>query len=217
MSMPEISPASIPVIPDYDVPVPPAPRMTEDEFVAWCNEDIRAEWVDGEVIIMSPESYDNDDLQTWVAAVLRAYVEQKELGRVLGPNFQVRFASQRRRRVPDVIFVQRSRLEILRRNHLEGPPDWAIEIVSPESQSRDRRDKFFEYQTAGVREYWIIDPMSETVEAYTRSANGLFESVTTSGGVVSSSTVPGFSLEVEWFWEPKRPKIVDVLRRLGVV
>ena len=31
--------------------------MTEEEFVAWCDEDVQAEWVDGEVIIMSPSSY----------------------------------------------------------------------------------------------------------------------------------------------------------------
>jgi Uma2 family endonuclease len=108
-------------------------------------------------------------------------------------------------------------LTIVQRNHLEGPPDWAIEIVSPESQSRDRRDKFLEYQAAGVREYWIIDPMSETVEVYALSPDRAFQSVAASGGIVASTTVPGFALEVEWFWELRRPKIVEVLRRLGVV
>jgi Uma2 family endonuclease len=217
MSIPEIAPADTSMLSEFDVPVPPSPRMTEEEFVAWCDEDVRAEWVDGEVIVMSPDSYDNDDLQTWVAAVLRAYVEQKDLGRVFGPNLQVRLADQRRRRVPDVLFVEKSRLDIIRRNHLEGPPDWAIEIVSPESQSRDRRDKFLDYQTAGVREYWIIDPVSENVETYVLTPNGVYERSQQIGTTVTSSVAPGFTLEVEWFWEPKRPKIVDVLRRLGVI
>jgi hypothetical protein len=38
----------------FNGPHPPRQHMTEDEFVAWCDEDVRAEWVDGEVIVMSP-------------------------------------------------------------------------------------------------------------------------------------------------------------------
>ncbi|MCD8103671.1 MAG: Uma2 family endonuclease [Lachnospiraceae bacterium] len=40
----------------------------------------------------------------------------------------------------------------------EGAPDWVIEIVSPTSRPRDYFKKMFKYSTAGVREYWIIDP-----------------------------------------------------------
>ena len=39
-----------------------------------------------------------------------------------------------------------------------GAPDWVIEIVSPGSRARDHMTKLFKYRTAGVREYWIVDP-----------------------------------------------------------
>ncbi len=47
-----------------------------------------------------------------------------------------------------------------------GAPDWIIEIVSPSSKSIDYFTKLFKYRTAGVREYWIVDPMKELVMVY---------------------------------------------------
>lgn len=47
-----------------------------------------------------------------------------------------------------------------------GAPDWIIEIVSPSSKSRDYMTKLFKYRTAGVREYWIVDPDNQLVIAY---------------------------------------------------
>ena len=47
-----------------------------------------------------------------------------------------------------------------------GAPDFIIEIVSPSSQRMDYLTKLFKYRTAGVREYWIVNPMKETVQTY---------------------------------------------------
>lgn len=47
-----------------------------------------------------------------------------------------------------------------------GAPDWIIEIVSPSSSRMDYFIKLFQYRTAGVREYWIVNPMKKTVQTY---------------------------------------------------
>ena len=47
-----------------------------------------------------------------------------------------------------------------------GAPDWIIEIVSQSSKPRDYMTKLIKYRTAGVREYWIVDPMKQTVLVY---------------------------------------------------
>lgn len=47
-----------------------------------------------------------------------------------------------------------------------GAPDWIIEIVSSASRRMDYFIKLFQYQTAGVREYWIVDPIKELVTVY---------------------------------------------------
>src|SRR5262249_19052147 len=97
--------------PTEGFPAPaPAPRgMTEEAFEAWCRgrEGLRGEWVDGEVTVPSPVSLEHADLTGFLGAVLRAFVEHHDLGRVLGPEFAVRFRAGGRlcRPVPDLLFV----------------------------------------------------------------------------------------------------------------
>ena len=47
-----------------------------------------------------------------------------------------------------------------------GAPDWIIEIVSPSSRQMDYYKKLFKYRTAGVREYWVVDPDRQIVTVY---------------------------------------------------
>ena len=47
-----------------------------------------------------------------------------------------------------------------------GAPDWIIEIVSPSSKRMDYLTKLFKYRTAGVREYWIVNPMQKQITTY---------------------------------------------------
>ena len=47
-----------------------------------------------------------------------------------------------------------------------GAPDWIIEIVSPSSKPRDYIKKMLKYCTAGVREYWVVDPEKQRVTVY---------------------------------------------------
>ena len=194
----------------------PGRRLTEEEFVAWCDEDVKAEWVDGEVIVMSPASVRHVDVLGFLAALMREFVRQKRLGAVLGPELMIRLANQRRRRVPDLLFVAEDRLHLLRTNHLEGAPDLALEITSPESVGRDWRDKYLEYQAAGVREYWVIDPIHERVEAYSL-ADGAYRPIPEVGGRIDSAVLPGFWLRPEWLWGDETPSILPMLREFGLV
>lgn len=61
-------------------------------------------------------------------------------------------------REPDLLFISNETAQRLTERKLEGAADLVIEIIFPESVRRDRYEKFDEYEEAGVREYWIIDP-----------------------------------------------------------
>jgi Uma2 family endonuclease len=139
--------------------------MTEREFVKWVG-DGWAEWVKGDVIGMPRVSFEHANLHAFLLSFFGGWVDDNELGKVLAVPFQIRFALEKSRRSPDIIFVNHRRMSLMRKQHFEGAPDLILEIISPDSQSRDRREKFLEYQTAGVKEYWIVDPLSEKVEAY---------------------------------------------------
>ncbi|HJQ83799.1 MAG TPA: Uma2 family endonuclease [Candidatus Binatia bacterium] len=188
-------------------------RMTEEEFVAWCDEDTHAEWVDGVVLVKEPVSGEHDQIAWWLRTLLQLYVEERDLGRVSGPEFAVRLPRRPSRREPDVVFVAAARLDAVRPNHVEGPPDLVIEVVSPDSQSRDRREKYLEYEAAGVTEYWIADPLSRTIEAY-RLVENRYTPIPESAARVDSTVVPGWSVRPTWLWDEPRTRVLTALSEL---
>jgi Uma2 family endonuclease len=189
--------------------------MSEEQFVDWCDEDVRAEFVDGQVIVMSPDSLVHTRLFKFLLKVLDTFVLRRDLGEVLGPNFQIRIRAGLRR-VPDLLFVSKGRLHLLQSNHLEGAPDVAFEIVSPDSVARDRREKLREYESAGVREYVIIDPQQQVVDLY-RLLEGKYFKVQSDSGVLRSAIISGFWLKEELLWQEPLPDPIEVLRELGVL
>lgn len=197
--------------------ITPHLRMTEEEFVSWCDEDTNAEWVDGEVIMPSPANLKHVDLAGFLNLVLRGFVTSRSLGVVYGPELQVRFASLRRRRVPDLLFVSTERMHILKPTEVDGAPDLIVEIVSPDSPARDWREKYLEYEAAGVREYWVVDPMSQRFEGYTLAADGRYALIAEKDGVVYSTVLAGFFLKPAWLWQEPLPNPLDILRELGAL
>lgn len=202
--------------PMLDGRVRPSLRMSEAEFEAWAGPGTRAEWVDGEVVFMSPTSLRHNRLTFWFAHLIGEFLARKPLGELLGIEFMVRLSAQRRRRLPDLFFVSNERKSLLRPTYLDGAPDLALEIVSADSQSRDRREKYLEYEKAGVREYWIVDPLSQTVEAYTLNEQGAFVLVPESDGWIASAVLTGFRLKSQWLWSDPLPRVGSVLSEMGI-
>jgi Uma2 family endonuclease len=191
--------------------------MTEEQYTDWAfQQEFKSEWVDGEVLLMAPISGEHDELQAWLRALLELYVNRNDLGKVRGPEFQIRLPRPSRRE-PDVLFVSKPRLHLLQRTFLDGPPDLAIEIVSPESESRDWREKYLEYQSAGVREYWVLDPASQHVEAYALGPDHLYSRIPeTPDGKLPSTAAPGWYLKPAWLWQQPRLDVLTALSELGV-
>lgn len=133
------------------MPVPSPSIMTFEEFLVW-GENIRAEWVDGEVENLSPVSEEHQKLGGFLFPLLCFLVEEKQTGEVFDQTFVMRLAQPRSGREPDMMFVAAVHLDRIKANYLDGPADLAIEIISPESQKRDREVKRAEYEQGGVRE-----------------------------------------------------------------
>ena len=190
-------------------------RMSEAEFIKWSGEEgVRAEWVDGEVVFMNAVSRDHADFAGFVHQMLRQFVDDLDLGKVWYEPYQVRFAKQRRRRLPDIFFACNERLHLSEKSQFNGGPDLIVEIISPDSKIRDRREKFAEYQTAGVREYWLVDPMSRKFEAFTLTSAGRFELIPPSDGATHSIVLPGLFFRTEWVWALKLPKVSALVSQM---
>ncbi|MFO0974194.1 MAG: Uma2 family endonuclease [Phycisphaerae bacterium] len=205
----------LPLAEPCDAIVPHPGRLTESQFEAWCTEDVKAEWVDGEVILMSPSNYEHVTLDGWLLTILTNYVEEMNLGVVLGPEFMIRLSAPPARRVPDLIFIAQRRRKLIRQTYFDGPPDLVVEIVSPDSTARDWRDKFIQYEANGVREYWVFDPAAKRFEAYTLS-RGRYIAIKPVAGRVASRVVKGFFVMNDWLAGARRPKVGAVLKVLGV-
>lgn len=197
---------------------PPSRKLSYEEFLAWADEDIRAEWVDGEVVVLSPSSDRHQAIVELLIAVLKLLVERDALGWVRVAPFQMRLAGVPSGREPDILFVREDRRHLVRDTYLDGAADLVIEVTSPESFSRDRGEKFIEYEAAGVSEYWLIDPDRKQIELYRLGPNGRY-AVTppADDGTLHSAVISGFWLRDEWLWQEPLPRVIDVAREMGVL
>lgn len=173
-----------------------------EDFLAHLDEDTHAEWVDGQVVPMTPVSKRHDEVAGFVYAVLRGFVRRKKIpGRVFHDSFQMKLGPSGSSRVPDMGFVRPERMSLLRDTYMDGPADLAVEVVSPESRIRDRVEKFREYQEARVAEYWLIDPCLRTAEAYRLSPAGVYQPADLGDPArLTCEALPGFWIDVAWLW-----------------
>ncbi len=196
-------------------PVPPAP-VSFEEFLAWCDEDTHAEWVAGEIVLMSPASFDHQFLVGFFYDVLKAFVTAHQLG-VVAFGVLMRLPSQPSGREPDLLFVSSAHADRLRPTYLDGPADLVVEIISPDSHARDRVEKLHEYEQAGIPEYWLVDPPRQEAFFYQLGADGRYQpGQIDPDGDYRSRVLAGLRLGVAWLWQRPLPSLAEISAELGV-
>jgi len=189
--------------------------MTYEEFLR-AYDGRNAEWVEGEVVEMSPTSRENQKLADFLTAILTHFVETQEAGVILSSRFQMKTSARQAGREPDVLFLAEEHRDRLRRNYLDGPADLAVEIVSPDSVTRDRVEKYREYEAGGVCEYWLIDLEQRQAEFFGLGADGRYQPLPVDReGVFRSVVLDGLWLKTDWLWQP--PTLMAVLKTWGLV
>ena len=147
------------------MPLPKSNTYTIDDIYA-LPEGQRAELIDGQIYDMAPPSPMHQELVMELSATLRDYIK-KNGGpcKVYPAPFAVFLNEDDRNYVEPDISVICDSSKVDNRGY-QGAPDFIIEIVSPSSQRMDYLTKLFKYSTAGVREYWIVNPLQRTVQVY---------------------------------------------------
>ena len=126
----------------------------------------RAELIDGKIYYMAPPSWEHQRISSYLHNEIYNYIKDNNGDcEVLAAPFAV-FLNK-----DDINYVEPDISVICDTSKLDdkgchGAPDWLIEIVSTSSKSRDYMTKLFKYRTAGVREYWIVDPDKQMVTVY---------------------------------------------------
>lgn len=129
-------------------------------------EGQRAELIDGTIYDMAPPSRLHQKISTRLTSSIDRYIlDNNGQCEVYAAPFAVFLNEDDKNYVePDVSVICDSNK--LDDKGCNGAPDWIIEIVSPSSQRMAYMTKLFKYRTAGVREYWIVDPTQERVQVY---------------------------------------------------
>ncbi|MDA8335971.1 MAG: Uma2 family endonuclease [Peptococcaceae bacterium] len=195
---------------EYAASRPQPPKgLSFEEFLAWGDEDTWAEWVDGEVIVLAPASAPHQLIKKFLVKIMDEFAHHHQSGEVFDAPFAVHLPRHLRRvREPDILFVRREHLFSLHDNYFEGSPDVIVEVVSPDSRTRDYRDKYGEYEAAGVGEYWLVDPRRRRITFFRLGGDGRFHQETPDDqGVFRSEAFPGFWFNAAWLWRDPLPSV----------
>jgi Uma2 family endonuclease len=170
----------------------------------------KGDLIDGVVYMASPDNTDNADLQSWLNALLHEFCNIYRLGKVYGSRVAYKL-NNKNSPEPDVSFVAKARSQDIERGYVLGPPDLAVEIVSPDSVFRDYHIKRDLYERFGVKEYWIIDP-DEKKAQFLMLKNGRFTEAKVTKHQWRSKVLKGLTIDVRWFWLMERPRNFEILR-----
>jgi Uma2 family endonuclease len=191
--------------------------MTYEEFLEWADEDVHAEWVDGEVIQFMPPDEHHQDISVLLSFLFKYLVDIHDLGKIWTAPFEMKLSQSRSSREPDLLFVATENLGRLDGKRVQGPADLVVEIVSPESVSRDRLTKFREYAAVGVKEYWIVDPRSAStpIRIFELTDDRSYRLIEADeSGRLHSRVMAGMWLRPEWLTQDPLPRAPDLIHEI---
>jgi len=141
------------------------PRVTFAELAAWPDDGRRYELYDGEVIVVPAPFSRHQRVVANVEDLLREY-ERTTGGMVVQSPFDVVF-SEHNVLQPDVVFFRTERRHLVSVDEAtRAAPDLVVEVISRSTEVRDRGRKMEVFARFGVPEYWIVDPIKNTLEVY---------------------------------------------------
>lgn len=172
-------------------------RLTYDDFVQFPDDGQRHELIDGEHYVTPSPNLRHQQLSVRLTTELANYLRAHPRGEVFHAPFDC-VISHFDIVEPDLLVVLSDQQEILTPLHVRGVPALVVEILSPGTRRIDQRIKRGLYDRAGVREYWMVDPLADEIAVHRRDSRGKLGAVGTlsalSHDVLRSPLLPGFQL-----------------------
>lgn len=166
------------------------------EFWADVDENVKAEFILGEIIYHSPVYGRHWMASSAITRYLLPYVYDNKLGKIGYEKVMVRLT--RNDYEPDICFwnAQVANGFGLKQSAFP-PPDFIVEILSDSTKDRDYGIKMTDYALHGVQEYWIVDVEHETVEQYLLEGNTYSLAQKLKDGILASEVIMGFQIKVK--------------------
>jgi Uma2 family endonuclease len=182
---------------DREAPaIPEGRKLTYDDFLAIPDDGLRHEIIDGVHYVTPSPNLRHQRVVGALYLRIANHLEAHSVGEVFLAPFDVVFTKFDVVE-PDLLFVSKERLEIVTEKNVEGTPDLVIEVLSESTSRRDLGMKRQMYDRAGVIEYWIADPESETIQVFRRTADRLALATTlarAAGAVLTTPLLPGLEI-----------------------
>ncbi|MFN4257333.1 MAG: Uma2 family endonuclease [Saprospiraceae bacterium] len=174
-------------------------RRRRHEFYEWVTEDIKAEFIQGEIVIHSPVKKRHLNASELLSTLLSVFTRITGAGRIGIEKMMI--ALTRNDYEPDICFFSDERAAQFHDDQLLFPaPDFVVEILSRSTAGNDRGIKKVDYAAHGIREYWIVDPNRQCIEQYylpTENATEYFPPKTfRMGEDIESRVIKGFVIPV---------------------
>lgn len=146
---------------------PPAQgRWTYADYACLPDNGMRYEVIRGELYMSPAPSPEHQEVSVNLTFVLYEFVRSRHLGKVYEAPIDVNLPGLANPVQPDILFIAKEHLGIVKRKFIEGAPDLVVEVLSPGSIGQDRHTKLQLYAEAGVSEYWIVDPEECAIDIY---------------------------------------------------
>ena len=160
-------------------------------------DDERYELLDGKLMMVPAPNMKHQRVLGRLYIELHRFNEEHQLGEVYMAPCDV-VLSDTDVVQPDLLWISRSREDRLTEANVRGAPDLVIEILSPSSAKRDRVDKPELYGRHGALEYWIVDPVAETIAVH-RLRDGRLELAETfgRGDTLRTALLSGLELKLK--------------------
>jgi Uma2 family endonuclease len=179
-----------------------AERQRRQQFYLDIDDATKAEFINGEIVVHSPVKKEHSDASKFLFKILDTFVQVAQLG--WAGYEKVMSAFTRNDYEPDLVFFGRKKSDTFKKGQWKYPvPDFVVEILSDSTEQRDRGVKFQDFESHGVPEYWIIDPIEETVEQYFLH-EGRYKLLLKAGqGAIESRVITGFSIDIRAIFDEK--------------
>ena len=185
--------------------------IARERFYEELEEDVKAEFINGEVVVHSPVKLEHNMAGNHLFKLLDTYVQFHGLG-VAGYE-KMLVCLTRNDYEPDICFWKKEKSDQFERRQVKFPaPNFIAEVISPATEKNDRTVKMVDYATHGVEEYWIVDPSEEVVEQYVLENEAYVLKIKADSGVVKSRVVAGFDIPVRALFDGERNLVA--LRRI---
>lgn len=170
-----------------------ADLITAEAFLRMGEHGRWTELERGVVVPVNPPGHEHGRIQAILAARLLAFVDARALGTVVVESGFTLSRNPDTVRGPDVSFVRRDRVGAApRHGYVEGAPDLAVEVRSPDDRMPALFEKAGEYLRSGALLVWVVDPESEVVYALRPGQERV--ALTGADALDGGEVLPGFTL-----------------------